>query len=80
MERFGRLAKLAELAELAEVADDHEKAESERPNRRKWVRDWIARRGEEIPLFKEIKGEDVDKFYADFRFMPTDFEVLLNRY
>ena len=72
--------KLVKLFALAQIADEMEKLEKQEKVQRKWVRDWVARRKEEIPLFAELQSEDREKFFADFRLFPEDFEQLLHRY
>ena len=71
--------KLVKLFALAQIADEMEKLEEQEKVQRKWVRDWVARRKEEIPLFVELRSEDREKFFADFRLFPEDFEQLLHR-
>ena len=71
--------KLIKLFALAQIADEMEKLEEQEKVQRKWVRDWVARRKEEIPLFVELRSEDREKFFADFRLFPEDFEQLLHR-
>ena len=70
---------LAQLAELAELAENQETFENEPKQKRKWMRTWIRRRTENVPLYAEITDCDPEKFYANFRFSPDEFEVLLNR-
>lgn len=47
--------------------------------KRLWQRDWVARRGQIIPFFKEIEDEDPMKFLANFRMPIEVFEDLLER-
>ena len=47
-----KLAKLAKLALLAQLAEDIEKNEERQA--RLWVRDWIARRQDTIPLVQVL--------------------------
>jgi hypothetical protein len=77
-ENLDNLFKLGVLAELAEELEDAE--EEERAKRRVWVKDWIGRRKQHIPLFNELASEDKEKFFADFRLYPEDFDQLLSRY
>jgi hypothetical protein len=77
-ENFQRLLELGKLACLAEELEEEEEEEDEE-NRRIWVRDWIAKRKDDMPLFKEIATEDRDKFFTDFRLFPEHFEDLLSR-
>ena len=71
------LAQLAALGTVALQLMDSD--EEEEPTRRLWVRDWVARRENSIPLFKEIETEDKEKFFVDFRLYPDDFDKLLAR-
>jgi hypothetical protein len=73
--KYKRLLGLAELASLAEDLEEEEKKGRDRI----WVRDWIAKRPSEVPLFVEITTQDQDKFFEDFRLYPEDFEQLLAR-
>ena len=47
--------------------------------KRLWVRDWVARRKEDVPLYKELATEDREKFFSDFRMYPESFDQLLAR-
>ena len=73
--------KLVKLFALAQIADEMVKLENQEKDKkkRKWVRDWVARRKQEVPLFAELQSEDREKFFADFRLYPEDFELLLRR-
>ena len=71
--------KLIKLFALAQIADEMEKLQNQDKEKRKWVRDWIGRRKVEVPLFAELQAEDRDKFFADFRLYPEEFEQLLHR-
>ncbi len=50
--KLARLGKLAHLARLAEIVEQEE-AENQKKERI-WVRDWIGRRKQTVPLFKVI--------------------------
>ena len=69
--------QVAALALIAEELEDEE----QRANKKKrlWVRDWVSRRPQEVPLFGEVYKEDRSKFFMDFRMFPEDFEKLLLR-
>jgi len=71
--------KLAKLFALAKIADEMTELEEQTKEKRKWVRDWVARRKEEVPLFAELQSEDREKFFADFRLYPEEFDQLLQR-
>jgi hypothetical protein len=66
------------LGELAEIAERQEAVE--RKQKHLWIRPWIIVRPEVVPLYKEIQENDPEKFYANFRFSPDDFKILLSRY
>ena len=72
--------KLLKLFVLAQVADEMEKMEMQSKEKRKWVRDWVGRRKDQVPLYAELQSEDREKFFTDFRLYPDDFEKLLHRY
>ena len=72
--------KLLKLFVLAQVADEMEKMEKQSKEKRLWVRDWVGRRKDQVPLYAELQSEDREKFFADFRLYPEDFEQLLQRY
>jgi hypothetical protein len=76
--KYKRLIGLAELASLAEDLEEDEREERKGKDRI-WVRDWIAKRPTEVPLFVEITTQDHEKFFEDFRLYPEDFEQLLAR-
>ncbi len=67
------------MAKVAEKIQEEEAKETDE-DRRIWIRDWIARRQTEVPLFAEVQSEDREKFFSDFRLYPEDFEKLLVRY
>ena len=72
--------ELALLARLAEEVEEEEENGEPRKKKRIWVKDWVSRRGLEVPLYREIREEDREKFKANFRISPEDFDVLLARY
>jgi len=74
-----QLQNFAQVAGLALVADELEEEEPKEKKKRLWVRNWIARRPIEVPLFQEVQVEDREKFFSDFRFYPEDFQILLER-
>ena len=76
-EKFRKLVKLARLAALAEQLEEEE--ENTNNKRRLWVRDWIAKRQDQVPVFKEVEVEDRVKFFTNFRLFPEDFDTLLTR-
>lgn len=64
---------------LAEVHDLLEKEKNKK--KRKWVRDWIARRdkfGASAHLFKELADEDIMEFKMCLRMSPENFQILLD--
>ena len=76
-----KLRKLAKLGQLGSLAmklqeEGHKKAKKKK---RLWVRDWVSRRQQEVPLYTEIEAEDQDKFLTNFRLNPQDFGSLLSR-
>ena len=73
------LLRLALIAQIASKAEEEEKKNKEN-RKRMWVREWIGRRPQETVLFAELGEEDPEKFRADFRLYPKDFDKLLNRY
>ena len=74
------LKKLYQLATVAQIAEEMEKLEKEdQKEKRVWVRPWISRRQKEVPLFTEVETEDREKFFADFRLYPEEFDNLLHR-
>jgi|FrelakmetLWP11LW_1041352.scaffolds.fasta_scaffold02406_1 hypothetical protein len=76
-ENFKKLVRLARLAALAEQLEEEE--ENANKKRRLWVRDWIAKRQDQVPVFKEVEVEDREKFFTNFRLFPEDFDTLLAR-
>ncbi len=50
--KLAKLIKLAKLAKLAQLAEDVERNEEQQA--RLWVRDWIARRQDTIPLVQVL--------------------------
>lgn len=68
-----------ELAKLAFMAEELQEAEERGRKKRLWVKEWVARRDDEVPLFREIRQEDRQKFLTDFRLYPEDFDKLLAR-
>ena len=74
-----QLQNFAQVAGLALVADELEEEEPKEKKKRLWVRNWIARRPIEVPLFQEVQVEDREKFFSDFRFYPEGFQILLER-
>jgi len=40
---------------------------------------WVSRRGMSVPLYQEITIEDQAKFFKNFRLLPKDFDLLLQR-
>lgn len=75
LKKLQKLSKLGKLAILAGKLDEDEK----KKKKRRWVRDWVARRQTEVPLFLEIQDEDPEKFFTNFRLNPQDFYQLLHR-
>ena len=55
-----RLAKLVKLAMLAQLAEDIERNEERQA--RLWVRDWIARRQDTIPLVQVLFLRTLKKY------------------
>ena len=79
-EQKKNLDNLFQLAVLANFAENLEgEEEEETKQRRVWVKDWIGRRQQRVPLFNELECEDREKFFADFRLYPEDFNQLLSR-
>ncbi len=72
------LTDLANLACLAEELEDYEEEEDEKRDK-VWVRSWVGRRGDNVPLYVEVESEDREKFFANFRLYPEDFDKLLAR-
>ena len=70
-----------DLAHLAILAEELEQEEDQpRPKKRRvWVKNWVARRTKDVPLFREIRLEDREKFLTDFRLYPEEFDLLLSR-
>ena len=77
--KLKNIQKLALLGELAEIAEIQEASEKKEKQKRQWIRPWVQRRPHNVPLYDEIQENDPDKFYANFRFSPDDFKILLNR-
>ena len=73
------LMDLGNLAHLAEELEEEEDDEDEMRDR-VWVRSWVGRRGDNVPLYTEVHWEDREKFFANFRLYPEDFDKLLARY
>ncbi len=69
------LIYLADLAHLAEELEEEEEDVRDRV----WIRDWVGRREDHVPLYSEVSAEDREKFFANFRLYPEDFEKLLSR-
>ena len=44
-----------------------------------WLREWVNRRNDHIPLYEEISVEDREKFFMNFRLYPEHFNKLLSR-
>ena len=67
------LARLGQLAYLA-----HQIHQNSR-KKRLWARRWISKRPKNVPLYREITVEDRQKFFANFRLYPEEFNQLLSR-
>ena len=78
VQKLAKLAKLGKLGSLAKKLQDE--AHSKKKKKRLWVRDWVGRRQQEVPLYSEIEAEDQNKFLTNFRLNPQDFGNLLSRY
>ena len=74
-----KLAKLGKLGSLAKKLQEEE-LKKKRKKKRLWVRDWVGRRQQDVPLYSEIEAEDQGKFLVNFRLKPQDFANLLSRY
>lgn len=74
-----QLQTLVQIGCLGLMLEELEDGEKKKKKKRLWVRDWVGRRPNEVPIFREIHSEDEEKFFSDFRFYPRDFEKLLQR-
>jgi hypothetical protein len=77
--KLKKLQILALLGELAEFAERQEAMEIKQRPKNLWIRPWIQIRPEVVPLYMEIQENNPEKFYANFRFTPDDFKILLSR-
>ena len=69
------LQDLHDLRELKRQLDRKKK----KKQKKLWVREWVGRRNDHIPLYKEISAEDREKFFMNFRLYPEHVDVLLSR-
>ena len=75
-----KIINLCKHTIIAGIKEEMEKEMTrETKEKRTWVRDWVARRGEDVPLYKEVATEDREKFFTDFRMYPENFNQLLGR-
>ena len=79
LRKLAKLAKLGKLGSLAMKLQEEGNKKAKKKKKRLWVRDWVSRRQQEVPLYTEIEAEDQDKFLTNFRLNPQDFGSLLSR-
>ena len=70
------LEDLAMLGQLAILAQEL----CQKKKKRLWRRKWVSRRKKSVPLYHEITTEDREKFFANFRLYPEEFNQLLTRF
>jgi hypothetical protein len=58
----------------------HIDAKKRSKKKRMWVKDWISRRSDVHPLYKEIEETDPVRFHQAFRMYPDMFDHLLSRF
>jgi hypothetical protein len=75
-----KIISLCKEAIIAGIKEEMEVEDNIPKKKRKWIRDWVARRGEYVPIYKEVETEDRTKFFGDFRMFPDEFDQLLTRY
>jgi hypothetical protein len=55
------------------------KVNKRRKVKRIWVKPWVLRRTDTVQLYDEIFTEDREKFFANFRLYPEDFQKLYTK-
>ena len=86
-EKVNPFCKAQDLQDLRDLCDLRQLRELKRRLDRKknpkakkvWVREWVHRRNDHIPLYEEISIEDREKFFMNFRLYPEHFNTLLQR-